>query len=113
MGIIGILLLILFLIASLLLITVVLIQDEQGEGLGGLFGGGGSATLGPRSGNILTRITAILGTIFFFCAFGLAWLNKTPEAGNVIKAARQESTQEGRVIEWWKTEEAEEENIQK
>ena len=43
MGFLGILLLIVFVLAALLLIGLVLIQDEGGEGLGGIFGGGSSA----------------------------------------------------------------------
>ena len=100
-------LLVLFVLSALLLIGVVLIQDEQGEGLGGLFGGGSSTPFGSRSGNVLTRLTSILGTIFILTAFGLAWVNRTPETGDVIGAARrQQSTQSS--VEWWKTEPKEE-----
>ncbi len=100
-------LLVLFVLSSLLLIAVVLIQDEQGEGLGGLFGGGSSTPFGSRSGNVLTRLTSILGTIFILTAFGLAWVNRTPESGDVIGAARrQQGTQTS--VEWWKTEPKEE-----
>jgi len=56
---------VLYAIASILLIVVVLIQAGKGAGMG-LFGGGGSnTTFGARGGNILTRITTILGIIFF------------------------------------------------
>lgn len=56
---------ILYAIASILLIIVVLIQAGKGAGMG-LFGGGGSnTTFGAQGGNILTRITTILGVIFF------------------------------------------------
>mgnify|MGYP001056880939 FL=1 len=100
-------LLVLFVLSALLLIGVVLIQDEQGEGLGGLFGGGSSTPFGSRSGNVLTRLTSILGAIFIITAFGLAWVNRTPESGDVIGAARrQQETQGG--VEWWKTEPKEE-----
>ena len=100
MGIIGILLLILFVISAVLLIVLVLIQDEQGEGIGGLFGGGGASTFGSRSGNVLTRFTTILATIFLVCSFGLAWINRTPEGGDVLGAARRSAVQ-GEVREWW------------
>jgi preprotein translocase subunit SecG len=105
MGVLGILLLVIFIITSLLLIGLVLIQDEQGEGLGGIFGGGSAAPVGNRTGNILTKTTTILGAIFFLTSFGLAWLNRTPEAGNVEAAARQLEAEEG-AIEWWRTEES-------
>ena len=56
---------ILYAVASILLIIVVLIQAGKGAGMG-IFGGGGSnTTFGAQGGNILTRITTILGIIFF------------------------------------------------
>lgn len=101
MGLLGILLLIIFVITSLLLIVVVLIQDDQGEGLGGLFGGGGSTAFGSRSGNILTRFTAVLAGIFLVCSFVLAWINKTPETGDLLGAARRGASEVQDVEEWW------------
>ncbi len=101
MGFLGILLLVIFVIASLLLIVIVLIQDDQGEGLGGLFGGGSATPFGSRSGNVLTRFTAVLAGIFLVCSFALAWINKTPETGDVLGAARRGAAQERSVEEWW------------
>ncbi len=103
MGIISILLLVIFVISAILLMLLVLIQDEQGEGLGGIFGGGSSTPIGNRSGNILTRTTSILGAIFLVCAFGLAWLNRTPDSGNPAAAARKIEAQQQSGVEWWKT----------
>ena len=101
MGVLGILLLVIFVIASLLLIVVVLLQDDQGEGLGGLFGGGSSTAFGSRSGNILTRFTAVLAAIFQVCSFILAWINKTPDTGDVLGAARRGAAAQQSVDEWW------------
>lgn len=101
MSIIGILLLIVFIIASLLLIVVVLLQDEQGEGIGGIFGGGSSTPFGSRSGNVLTKFTSILGTVFFISALGLAWINRTPDAGDVVGAARRNAPEQSETLEWW------------
>jgi len=101
MGIVSILLLIIFVAGSLLLIGIVLIQDDQGEGLGGLFGGGGATSFGSRSGNILTKTTSILGAVFLASAFILAWLNRTPQAGDVLGAARRGTAQEQTANEWW------------
>ena len=100
MGFLSILLLVIFAVGSLLLIIMVLLQDEQGEGIGGIFGGG-STTFGSRSGNVLTRFTTILGAIFIVCSFALAWLNKTPESGDVLGAARRGAGVERSVNEWW------------
>jgi preprotein translocase subunit SecG len=105
MGVIEIVLLVLFISSAILLVILVLMQDEQGEGLGGIFGGSSSTAFGSRSGNILTKFTAILGGVFLFCSFGLAWVNKTPEAGDVLGAARRQQTNQGETQEWWEVEE--------
>ncbi len=101
MGLIGIVLLVILVISAVLLVLVVLVQDDQGEGIGGIFGGGSTTPFGSRSGNVLTRFTAILATVFLVCIFGLAWMNKSPEAGNVIGRARQESLSGGPQQSWW------------
>ncbi len=101
MGLISIAVLVILVISAILLVLVILIQDEEGEGIGGLFGGGSSTPFGSRSGNVLTKFTAVLATIFLFCAFALAWLNRSPEVGNVIGKARQQSIQTGQSNEWW------------
>ncbi len=98
MGFLGILLLIIFIATSLLLVVMVMIQDDQSGGLGGIFGGSSSSSFGTRSGNILTRTTGILGAVFLASAFALAWVNKTPESGDVLSAAQQ--VEQGQ-NEWW------------
>ncbi len=107
MGILGIFLLVVFVLSAVLLIIIVLMQDEQGEGLGGLFGGGSTTAFGSRSGNVLTKFTAILGAIFITCSFGLAWVNRTYEQGDVLGAARRLQATDT-VEEWWITDTEEE-----
>jgi preprotein translocase subunit SecG len=106
MGALSILLLIVFGITAILLVIVVLLQDEGGEGLGGIFGGGGAGPVGNRSGNILTKTTTVLGAIFLVTAFALAWLNRSPDTGNVEAAARQLESGEEQALEWWQVEES-------
>jgi preprotein translocase subunit SecG len=101
MGLIAIVLLVILVVSAILLVLVVLVQDEQGEGLGGIFGGGSTTPFGSRSGNVLTRFTAILATVFLVCTLGLAWVNRTPETGNVIGRARQESLNTAEKQTWW------------
>lgn len=101
MGLLSIVLLVIFALAALLMILVIMLQDDQGEGIGGLFGGGSSSAFGPRSGNILTRFTTILGAIFIVGAFALAWLNRTPDSTDIIEKARLEQMQEAEASNWW------------
>ena len=111
MGILGIVLMVIFVLSALLLVGVVLLQDEAGDGLGGIFGGGGGSQVGNRSGNILTRITSVLAAVFLLSSFGLAWLNRTPDSGDVEAAARRLEAQSGNSsVEWWVTDEDEAED---
>ena len=55
----------LVLIIGILLIFLVLIQRGKGGGLAGAFGGaGGSSAFGSRAGDLFTRITLILASIW-------------------------------------------------
>jgi preprotein translocase subunit SecG len=101
MGLIGIVLLVILAISSVLLVLVVLVQDEQGEGIGGIFGGGSNTAFGSRSGNVLTRFTAILAAVFLLCCFGLAWISKTPTSGNVLGKAREQALQGNQQQTWY------------
>jgi preprotein translocase subunit SecG len=101
MGLIGIILLVLMVISAVLLVLVILVQDDQGEGIGGIFGGGSNTAFGSRSGNVLTRFTAVVAAIFLFTVFGMAWLARTPAAGNVLTKARQEALNSTTQQSWW------------
>ncbi len=69
-------LLIIHLFVTLALIGVVLIQRSEGGGLGiGSSQGMGSFMSGRGTANLLTRTTAILGTIFLAMSLALALLN--------------------------------------
>ena len=101
MGLIGIILLILFVSSALILVLVVLIQDDQGDGIAGMFGGGSTTAFGSRSGNVLSRFTSIVGVVFFCTAFSLAWINRTPEAADIVRKARIEQLRESENESWW------------
>lgn len=89
MGIIGSIFLVLFAITAVLIIVLVLLQDEQGEGFGGLFGGGSSTPFGATGGNILTRITSVLGVFFMLSSLAVAMAYKSGEKDDVIGEARR------------------------
>ncbi len=70
-------LLIIHLFVTLALIGVVLIQRSEGGGLGiGSSQGMGGFMSGRGTANLLTRATAVLGTIFFVLSLSLALLNR-------------------------------------
>ena len=101
MEIVSILILVVFVVSALLLMVVVLIQDDQGGGIGGMFGGGGGTPFGARTGNVMTRLTAVLAVIFLVAAFVLAWMNRSPDAGNVIGRSRAERLRGIERTDWW------------
>lgn len=100
MGVFGIVLLVIFAIVCLLLIVMVVIQDQEGEGLGGLFSGAGNTAFGSRSSNVVVRFTYILGGLFFVIAFSLALLSRS-SVGDVEKAVQSQDSQSS---EWWSSE---------
>ncbi len=87
--------LIVHLISAIILIGVVLLQAGKGGGLSGAFGSGmGSETLfGSRTGDMLTRATAIVATLFLSSALFLAYLS-TQEGSSVAKEIRKGQQQE-------------------
>jgi preprotein translocase subunit SecG len=99
MGVLSILLLVFFVIVAVLLILLVLIQNEEGDSLGGIFAGGSGSAFGSRSGNVLTRTTSILGALFLIISLGLALVNRSPGDGGVEAAGRQSSSEVNR--DWW------------
>lgn len=70
---------ILWLMCSLLLIGIILIQKGKGGGLGGAFGGagGGGGLLGTKTGDFLTWVTIALVFMFFFLAILLVKFGKS------------------------------------
>ncbi len=100
MALIGIVLLVLLVISALLLILLVLVQDDQGEGVGGIFSGGSTTAFGSRTGNVLTRFTGVLAGVFLFCCLGLAWVNRSGDAGDVVGKAREQALS-GETTQWW------------
>lgn len=97
---ISIVLLVFFIIAAFLIVGLVLLQNEEGDSLGGLFSGGSNSAFGSRSGNILTRATYTLITLFFVLTFSLAWLNKSPGDSGLQEDARIQQAETA--TEWWK-----------
>jgi preprotein translocase subunit SecG len=81
-------------VIALAIIGLVLLQHGKGADMGSGFGGGASGSLFGATGsaNFLSRATAVLATIFFALSLALAYLatHRTPEAGGVMDAVRQQ-----------------------
>lgn len=60
-------LLVIFLLISIGLVALVMLQQGKGADMGASFGAGASGTLfgSGGSGNFMTRMTAVLATLFF------------------------------------------------
>ncbi|MCL2443402.1 MAG: preprotein translocase subunit SecG [Treponema sp.] len=82
-------LLVFFIIIAILLVLLVLIQNDEGGGLGGMFGGGSNTAFGSRSGNVLTRATTVLGSLFLIISLGLALISRTQGGRGVEEAAAE------------------------
>ncbi len=65
-------LLVLQIIVTVSMIVIILIQRSASDGMAGLAGGGNSVMSGRASANLLTRITAILATIFIVNSLTMA-----------------------------------------
>lgn len=70
--------LIIHVITAIIIIGLILIQQGKGADAGASFGGGASQTMfGVQgSGNLLTRWTAVLATLFFVTSLSLAYFAK-------------------------------------
>lgn len=100
MGVLSVIILILFIIVSLLLIFLVAIQDEQSEGLGGIFGGGSQTAFGSQTSSVVTKATGVLAALFLVLALLVAFINKTPSQDRLLDSVTTEQVQQT-TTEWW------------
>ncbi|PIE99032.1 MAG: preprotein translocase subunit SecG [Treponema sp.] len=92
-------LLVLFIITCFIIVLLVLVQNEEGDSIGGLFAGSSNSAFGARSSNILTKITQI-GVIVFFALtilLGLSTRSKDADFESDIQDQQIENSKE-----WWK-----------
>lgn len=93
-------LLVVFLIVAIGLVGLIMLQQGKGADMGASFGAGASATLfgSSGSGNFMTRMTAVLATLFFIISLALGNINsnktnKGSEWENLSAPAKTEQTQ--------------------
>nr|WP_267509953.1 preprotein translocase subunit SecG [Borreliella garinii] len=72
---------IIFVIVSIFIILLILIQDEQGDGIGGVFGGGSSSIFGAKSSSVAVKVTGFFIAFFFIFVILLSFMN-TKRADN-------------------------------
>ena len=85
-------------LACLILIFVVLLQQGKGGGMGAAFGGGQAAQVfgGSGAGNILTRATAVCATIFMLTSVGLAYMSSSGDRALKAKVAAESGKKKDR-----------------
>ena len=98
MGVLSVFLLVLFVLVCLLLIFIIAIQDENSEGLGGLFSDASNAAFGSHVGSVVNRTTAILGTAFIVLALVVALLNKSSTSDKLLDQVDNNQIQQ--TTEW-------------
>jgi len=91
-------LLVSFLVVSVALVGLILVQHGKGADMGASFGAGASNTVfgSSGSGNFLSRTTAILAALFFSIALGLGYLtshNTKPKTDDIATAIEQTQNQ--------------------
>ena len=84
------LLIILYAVICVLLVIVVMLQSGKAGNMG-LFGGGGSSSIGAQGGDIMTRITTVLGVIFFVLALAFAFLVAQDNTASRLDKAQLET----------------------
>ena len=74
-------LLVVFLIVAIGLVGLIMLQQGKGADMGASFGAGASATLfgSSGSGNFMTRMTALLATLFFIISLVLGNINSNSQ----------------------------------
>lgn len=107
MAALNIILLVLFIIVCVLIVFLVLLQNEEGDSIGGLFAGGSNSAFGSKSGNVLTKSTYVLVTIFFAFSFILAVLNKSASSPSEKMRKEGQELQQKEATPWYDTEKKE------
>jgi preprotein translocase subunit SecG len=74
--------LVIHLIVAITLVALVLLQRSEGGGLG--IGGTGDFMSSRSAGNVLTKLTAIFGAVFFSTSLFLAVLSSVQDSDSIV-----------------------------
>jgi len=94
MEIIGTILTVIFVIICILLIFLILIQSNRSSGMGILGGGGSQSAFGSSSADVLTKITAIMATIFIGLGLVIAYLKSQSSGLEALKEQLKKDKQQ-------------------
>lgn len=89
MGVVKTILLVAFVVVCILSILLVLIQNEESNGMGSAFGGGNTAAFGAHSGSVVKKTTGVLVFLFFAITFGLGFVNKASHKEDLSATAAE------------------------
>lgn len=85
MEVVRVVLLIVEVLVCLLLAAIILVQQSKSQGLGVAFGGGmGESLFGSRAGNVLTKTTIILASVFVANTIALGILFSQRESTSIL-----------------------------
>lgn len=84
---------VLFLILCIFLIIIILLQSDKSAGMG-ILGGSSQSTFGSSTADVITKISAIMITLFMLGSLGLAMLesNKSISLDENISSEKADSS---------------------
>ncbi len=89
---------VLFLILSVLLIVIILLQSDKGAGMG-ILGGGSQSAFGSSTADVITKITAVLVALFMLGSLGLAVLESNRARNLEERLFQTDKTEQGNPVE--------------
>ncbi|MDH5718517.1 MAG: preprotein translocase subunit SecG [Spirochaetia bacterium] len=84
---------VIFIINSVLVILIILIQSNRSAGMG-IFGGGSQSAFGSSSADVLTKITGIMVTLFIVLGFSLAFIKSKSGGAEELRKELERERQE-------------------
>ena len=110
MGAIGAVLLVAFVIICVFSVLLVLVQEPDSSGMGGMLGGGNSQAFGSHSASVLTKTTVVFIVLFLLLTFLLALLNKGSKLRTDLSDVATESgigasVSDDGAADWWRARE--------